>query len=644
MNVQLISISSSWMYTLPVTLALLEEYAIQNKNLSNVNFLPYIFHAYNRSILEQAPNKPVDVAGATLYIWNINRTLKLLRKIKEDNPTSVIAVGGGSAPYYDPKTEEFLRQHPYIDLIIHKEGEVPFEQLLLHKKGIIDKGDISSSSFIDNGKYYRTPLTEFIDLDTPSPYQNKNFLATLDEVDKLKLTRGTVWETNRGCPYSCTYCDWGGLVQQKIRRVPDHRIYNEIEWLVQNMDEVFFGDANFGIFKRDLEITEKIVQLYETLDNPRLKVLHTGNAKNTTNRVYEIGKLLNRFNLQRSGVSISLQTYTDEALKNVKRGNIKKEVYQDLTKKFISNGVPVYTDVIINLPGETVETFKDSLEIILEGEVVDIRNFLLEIYPNSEISLEKERFKIKSVFNLMHQGSVKDEDEYTEQVIETYSMTSSEVRKLRNYTVMLDVFHQGKYLYFISKYLKKEHGIRFVDFYMDLFEYENMFIKQFVDQRIALDKFNEGKITKSGKNPPFNINWGVTFRKQQFIWTVVAQHITEFYNCIETYLKKYNNIISNEMLSDLVSFQKDIMINVDYNSNEGKTKNYRFNWYDYFYNEKPLLKQKQIIHYFDTHIGTLSERIPLRDPSLYMKYAAGGRSYFTQRQGSYIYQSIEIIK
>jgi len=632
------------MYTLPMTLALLEEYVKQNNLLCNTNFLPYIFHAYNRSILEEAPNEPVDVAGATLYIWNTNRTLKLLKKIKEDNPSSIIAVGGGSAPYFDPKTEEFLRQHPYIDLIIHKEGEVPFEQLLLHKKGIIDKGEISSSSFIENGKYYRTPLTSFIDLDTPSPYQNKNFLATLDEVDKLGLTRGTVWETNRGCPYSCTYCDWGGLVQQKIRQVPDSRIYSEIEWLVQNMDEVFFGDANFGIFKRDLEITEKIVQLYETLDNPRLKVLHTGNAKNTTDRVYAIGKLLNKYNLQRSGVSISLQSYTDEALKNVKRSNIKKEVYQNLTKKFISDGVPVYTDVIINLPGETVETFKDSLEIILEGEVVDIRNFLLEVYPNSELSQDKEKFKIKSVFNLMHQGTVKDEDEYTEQVIETYSMSSAEVKKVRNYTVMLDVFHQGKYLYFISKYLKKEHGIRFVDFYMDLFEYENTFIKQFVDQRVALEKFNEGKVTKSGKNPPFNINWGVTFRKQQFIWTVVAQHITEFYKCIETYLKKYHTIADSDLLNDLVSFQKDIMINIDYDCDKGKIKNYKFNWYDYFYNEKQLLKQKQKVHYFDTHIGTLSERIPLKDPSLYMKYAAGGRSYFVQRQGSYIHQSIEVIK
>ena len=635
-NVQLISISSTWMNTLPMTLSLLEEYANQDLQLQDVNYLPYIFHTHKQSVLDFAPKIPVDVAGATLYIWNENRSLKLLKHIKENNPNCIIVVGGGNAPYYDDAAIKFLQKNPFVDFIIHKEGEVPFTQILKYSKGLIDKSQIQSVSFIENGKYYRNPLGKFIQLDTPSPYQNKNFLQTMDEIDSLGLLRGTVWETNRGCPYSCTYCDWGGLVQQKIRKIPDNRLYNEMEFLVQNMDEVFFGDANFGIFQRDVEIAEQIVHLYETLENPRLKVLHTGNAKNTTDRVYHIGKLLSKYNLQRSGVSLSLQTYTDEALKNVKRDNIKKEAYQELTKRFINEGIPVYTDMIINLPGETFESYLDSLEIVLEGDVVDIRTFLVEMYPNSEISQDIEKFKLKTKRNLVFKGWDEDENEYTEQIYETYSMTEEESRKIRKLTIMIDILHQGKYFYFIAKYLKQAYGIRYVDFYLDLFKNSQGLIKLLANDFHFLQKYNDGELTKAGANPPYNIDWGNNFRKQQYIWTVVATLKDELYECLKPHLN-----IDQDKMDDLIRFQKEIMLDSNYNFKTGKSVIYEYNWFEYFFEDKRLERNQNKIRYNDTHIGTLSDKILLKDPSVFMKYAAGGRSYFTQRQGSYIHQSIK---
>ena len=459
----------------------------------------------------------------------------------------------------------------------------------------------------------------------------------MDQVDELGLLRGTVWETNRGCPYSCSFCDWGGLVSQKIRQVPDQRLFEEMEFLVQNMDEIFFGDANFGIFPRDVEITKKIVNLYETLDNPRLKVMHTGNAKNTTDRVYEIGKLLNKYNLQRSGVSLSLQTYTDEALANVKRTNIQKEKYQELTSKFIGDGVPVYTDMIINLPGETFSSFLDSLEIVLQGDVTDIRTFLLEMYPNSAISQEVEKFKIKTRKNLILRGISEDENEYTEQVYETYSMKYKDAERLRRLTIFIDILHQGKYLYYIAKYLKNMHQIRFVDFYLDLFEKTNGFISDIADNDRILDRYNNGVDIEATGKTPFDIKWGNTFRKQQFIWTVISENKKTFYKEIQQYLKKYNDVA----IEDLVIYQNDLMISADFDPDTGKIKNYKYNWYNYFNNNEILKQEQNKLFFYDTHIGTLSEQIPLKDPSIFMKYAAGGRSYFTQRQGSYIHQSIK---
>ena len=201
------------MNTLPVTLSLLENHC---DDIPNLNFLPYVFHTYKKSILEYMPEEPVDIAGATLYIWNKNRSLKLLKHIKQTNPHCMTVVGAGNAPFYDAEAENFLRTNPYINFIIHKEGEQPFNQLVKYHKGELDLTQVDAISWIENDKYYRNPLGKFPSLDVPSPYTNKNFLATMQEVDKLGLTRGTVWETNRGCPYSCSFCDWGGLVSQKI--------------------------------------------------------------------------------------------------------------------------------------------------------------------------------------------------------------------------------------------------------------------------------------------------------------------------------------------------------------------------------------------------------------------------------------------
>lgn len=637
-NIQLISISSTWMNTLPMTLSLLEEYAKLDDNLKDFNFLPYIFHSHNSSIIDYIPDTNIDVAGATLYIWNVNRSLKLLKEIKRRNPKCIILVGGGNAPYYDTDAVKFLQENSFIDFIVHKEGEVPFRQILKYSAGLIDKHQIGSVSFLENGKYVRTQANEFIDLSlSPSPYDNKNFLRTMDEVDKLGLLRGTVWETNRGCPYSCTFCDWGGLTQQKIRSVADERLYSELKFLVQNIDEIFFGDANFGIFKRDVAIAKLIVHLYQTLENPRLKIVHTGNAKNTTDRVFEIGKLFSDYNLQRSGVSLSLQTYTDEALVNVKRSNIKKSAYQELSKRFTEEKIPFYTDMIINLPGETIDSFLDSMEIVLENGVLDIRTFLLEMYPNSEISRDVEKFKLKIKKAKIFKGAYPDEDEYTSQVSETYSMSEKETILIRNLTIFIDVLHQGKYLYFIAKYLKQEHNIRYVDFYRKLFEGATDFINLLTKENEFLKIYNDGLSNQAGSNPPYNINWGNNFRKQQFMWTVVAGNKDVFYSNIKELLLHLND----DRINDLIKFQKDMMIDANYNYQTGKICFYDYNWLDYFYKSAAIDKKNTTLHYYDTHIGTLTEKILLEDPSVFMKYAAGGRSYFTQRQGSYIHQLIK---
>ena len=63
-----------------------------------------------------------------------------------------------------------------------------------------------------------------------------------------------VLETNRGCLYTCTFCDWG--LEEKLRRFSMKRIKDEIDWYVGNVLEIMLSDANFEFLHRDLDIAK----------------------------------------------------------------------------------------------------------------------------------------------------------------------------------------------------------------------------------------------------------------------------------------------------------------------------------------------------------------------------------------------------
>ena len=55
------------------------------------------------------------------------------------------------------------------------------------------------------------------------------------------------WETNRGCPFSCTFCDWGSATASKVYQFGMDGLHDEIGWMSrQRIGFVFCCDANFG--------------------------------------------------------------------------------------------------------------------------------------------------------------------------------------------------------------------------------------------------------------------------------------------------------------------------------------------------------------------------------------------------------------
>ena len=291
------------------------------------------------------------------------------------------------------------------------------------------------------------------------------------------MNRGGGWqyqaiiETNRGCPYRCTYCFWGqGGLNRKYRFHSLERIKAEIEWVARNrILYLFNADSNFGIHTRDYEIAQFLVQIKKKYGFP--EKFRSCYAKNSSDNIYRIAKLLHGYQMEK-GITLSLQSNCAEALKNVRRQNIKIESFKELQLRFNHENIPVYTELILGLPGETYQSLVAGIEEILAS---GLRNQLFiyqcQVYPNSELADPdyQKRFGIitrRLILNEVH-GGIHPADsipEYEDIVIATYSMPVEQWRQMSLLSWVTMLLHSLKLGFFILFYLHHRFGLRFTDF------------------------------------------------------------------------------------------------------------------------------------------------------------------------------------
>ena len=140
------------------------------------------------------------------YTWNYEYNKALARSIKNVYPSCKIIFGGHHvAQGYNEEAAE------YVDIFIYDEGEIPFKETLLAFEDIGSLKDVSNIKYKNaEGQWHITPKKMYTGTDFPSPYLS----GTFDHIMKnTELSFTPTLETNRGCPFSCGYCDWGLQIQ-----------------------------------------------------------------------------------------------------------------------------------------------------------------------------------------------------------------------------------------------------------------------------------------------------------------------------------------------------------------------------------------------------------------------------------------------
>lgn len=353
---------------LPLVSGILSAYAKTFPSI--VNNYQFIKPLYKRDLPDVilSQYKDPDVACFSVCLWNFELSKEVARLVKSKYPNCIIIFGGPSAPTG--------RKIDNVDHIINGEGEKKFVNILLN---IIGEPSIE--------------VKQEQDLDVfPSPYSSGEY----DELIKDDMEFQAIVETNRGCPFLCTYCYWGmaGL-NKRFRFHGIEHIRNEAEWIGRNrIKYVFCADSNFGMFKRDVEIAQIYADVKAKYGYPeKFRVCY---GKNAQESIYQTAKILSKAGLAKA-ITLSKQTDNPDVLDNVKRTNISSKVYNELQQRYMTDGIPTYVEIILGLPGETVRSFQNGIQ-----EAIKIKTQLFiyhcSVLPNTEMDRAeyREKFGIKT--------------------------------------------------------------------------------------------------------------------------------------------------------------------------------------------------------------------------------------------------------
>ena len=407
--------------------------------------------------------------GFASYVWNINFNLKLAKMVKDRYPECVILFGGPSVPESD---EAWLLKHPFIDYAVYLEGELVFYQLCRRLLGL--QHETKGMGFIEDGRINEQIKPGRInDLsDMPSPYTGGYFDALIDKYRNTNVVLNATMETNRGCPFSCTYCDWGNAGLGKVKKFDLCRVYQEVEWAGKNrVDYVWGADANFGAFRqRDLEIARHIVAVNKKYGYPR--TFYTNWHKNQSQGIVEIALTLLESGIMRN-FNASLQTNTQSVLDATKRKNVSSQVFEDMIQLCRQRGYHMNTDLLLPLPLETVESFKDVLNYCYELGITT-KTSPLTLLVGSEMHSVEYRKKYGLLTQTSKFGNPETNpwvSEVEEQVIGTSTMTTAEFEKTMLLAYTMGHLDSLGFTNIVAKYYLKTEGIKMTEFYQGLLDY-----------------------------------------------------------------------------------------------------------------------------------------------------------------------------
>ncbi len=287
-------------------------------------------------------------------------------------------------------------------------------------------------------------------------------------------------------------------------------------------------------------------------------------------------------------VNMAMQSMNLTALKEIKRDNISLNDYKVLQKRFISDGIPTYSDLIIGLPGDTFESFKSSVnELISIGQHYRVQFNNLSILPNAEMAkpeyIERNEILTTEIPIVNMHGSLEDEPEdgikeSQEMVISTKDMPKADWIKTRTFATLAEFYYFNKILQIPIILINKLTKIKFSEIFQFLYSIRDDKNFPIITKINKIFEDHSIGITEGGTEFIYSEKWHNIYwppGEYAMIKLFENKELEQFYNeakflinsyVNKNYLSKYiEQAIEYNYLSLKKPFlKKNIIVNLDY--------------------------------------------------------------------------------
>lgn len=433
--------------------------AFVEKHDSGVETMVYDFYwdETPESIVEQIDE--ADIYCFSFYIWNVNILKRVGKLLKAKNNSALLVAGG---PHVSPRAKDFIMLYPWFGAVANteKSGGFIVSQII---KNINNLYNVPGIVFRNYNGIVSNPVEDIqiIENDVYSsqqPFKEGNkYIATV--------------ETYRGCPNNCGYCFWGkcsGVTYYSLDSV-----FKELKYLYENpsVSMVEFADADFFLnHDRSLKIIEYIKTLKSNADT--YFELTPKSAK--PDLIEAAGSL------KGAQFILSPQTTNNTALDNINGNRAKPEDFIIL-KNTIRNYYPnanITMAVILGLPGETYDSFMDTLDFCLSMEPSKINiGFPLHLLPGSRFYDDRWNLKLT----------------YTSGEVKAVTSTPTMNRKAMIRALEIGIYTQLFIVYYpdIRKYLYQINPTSYIreirTWYAKVERYMNLIMGDYFSENIMAD-------------------------------------------------------------------------------------------------------------------------------------------------------------
>jgi radical SAM superfamily enzyme YgiQ (UPF0313 family) len=344
-------------------------------------------------LLEYVKQHQPDALCTSHYIWNHEYLVKQLSAVRAQLPGHVKVIAGGPSinVNLDP---DFFNKHPYIDYAVYGAGEHAFADIV---KSLVDQTPMVAFNTSNCGWINHNtgqPIVadyKFVKMISTSPFtHNRELFAAMTQA--LLERTGTLYlpyTLTRGCPYSCTFCDWNSGLGNKISR-RKNTYQEEIDLFHElGIKQIYLSDANVGQYEEDVDMIEYFAQ--KNLQHSAGFKISGNYSKLRKDINLKIFNIMATSGLVQKTLNFSIQDTNEEILKNIDRPDVGWDVHAAMADELISKHpqLIVKAQLIYGLPGQTPTTWRETLRQITQKNILPIV-FLNEPLPASPAMYDPE--------------------------------------------------------------------------------------------------------------------------------------------------------------------------------------------------------------------------------------------------------------